>query len=146
MPLFNEAFQLFIINYLKENADKFTSMETGVYEIDGQNIYAQVIDTVTGALEDQKPEVHKRYVDVQFLASGQEVIGYTHDTGSYKIVEELEHRDLYYIDKVDHESWMQVVPGCYNMFFPYDVHRPGVMVDEPMKVRKVVVKVLYELL
>ena len=31
--------------------------------------------------------------------------------------------------------------GCYNIFFPNDIHRPGCMVEHPGKVRKVVVKV-----
>ena len=57
------------INYLKVN--DFISMKTGVYEIQGKDIYAQVFDAQTEPLEKKRPEVHEKYVDVQFLASGK---------------------------------------------------------------------------
>ncbi len=54
------------IAYLKDN--DFVHMEPGVYEIQGKEIYAQVFDAETGAVSERRPEVHEKYVDVQFLA------------------------------------------------------------------------------
>ena len=34
-------------------------------------------------LYEKRPEVHEKYLDVQFLASGREKLGFTPDTGSY---------------------------------------------------------------
>ncbi|NOS84135.1 MAG: YhcH/YjgK/YiaL family protein, partial [Ignavibacteria bacterium] len=31
--------------------------------------------------------------------------------------------------------------GMFAVFFPDDIHQPGLMIDEPMKVKKAVVKV-----
>ena len=53
-------------------------MEPGVYEIKGKDIYAQVFDTETKPAEKQRPEVHEKYIDVQFLASGKEKLGVLH--------------------------------------------------------------------
>ena len=46
------------IEYLKSN--DFTKMETGVYEIEGKLLYAQVFDAMTEPVSDRKPEVHTR--------------------------------------------------------------------------------------
>ena len=52
------------LNYLKSN--DFTKMEAGVYEIQGKEIFAQVMDAQTGELAEKRPEVHEKYIDVQF--------------------------------------------------------------------------------
>lgn len=46
----------------------FRNMEPGVVEIDGKNIFAQVIDLTTRDVAENRPEVHRRYLDIQFLA------------------------------------------------------------------------------
>lgn len=132
------------IKYLKDN--DFNKMETGVYEIQGKEIYAQVFDAQTDVVETKKPEVHEKFLDVQFLASGEEMLGFTPDTGKYEIDERIDERDLIFYKSVENEGFIKAVPGCFCVFFPFDVHRPAVCVDKPMKIRKVVVKVSTELL
>ena len=119
------------IEYLKNN--DFTKMETGVYEIEGKLMYAQVFDAETEPLEARKPEYHEKYLDVQFLVTGREKLGFTPDTGNYEVAER-------------NEGFITSTPGCFCVFFPTDIHRPQVADGEPMKVRKVVVKVSVELL
>lgn len=127
------------IRYLKEN--DFTSMEPGVYEIQGKDIYAQVFDALTEPKEKKRPEVHEKYVDVQFLASGKERLGFTPDLGKYEVDERFDDRDLIFYKEVENEGFIEATPGCFSIFFPTDVHRPAVMSGEAMTVRKVVVKV-----
>lgn len=127
------------LEYLKSN--DFTKMETGVYEIQGREIYAQVMDAQTGPADAKRPEVHEKYIDVQFLASGRERLGFTPDTGNYEVEERLEDKDLIFYRSVEHEGFIEAVPGCYCIFFPEDVHRPAMEAGEPMTIRKVVVKV-----
>ncbi|MCI9047731.1 MAG: DUF386 domain-containing protein [Hungatella sp.] len=132
------------IAYLKDN--DFVHMEPGVYEIQGKEIYAQVFDAETGAVPERRPEVHEKYVDVQFLASGREKLGFTPDTGTYEVDERIDERDLIFYKSVENEGFIEAVPGCYSIFFPADVHRPACASGEPMTVRKVVVKVAAALL
>ena len=127
------------IHYLKEH--DFLTMEPGVYEIQGKDIYAQVFDAETKAQDEQKPEVHEKYVDVQYLASGKERLGFTPDTGNYEVSERFAERDLIFYRAVENEGFIESRPGCYCIFFPEDVHRPAVLSGERMKIRKVVVKV-----
>lgn len=58
------------INYLKEN--DLVAMETGRYELDGDNMILQVLDVQTTERCNLRPEVHETYIDVQFLAKGKE--------------------------------------------------------------------------
>ncbi len=141
--LYPKAIQV-ALDYLKSH--DFTAMETGVYEIQGKEIYAQVMDAQTGAAEEKRPEVHEKFVDVQFLASGREKLGFTADTGNYEVDERIDERDLIFYKKVENEGFIEAVPGCYSIFFPADVHRPAVASGQPMTVRKVVVKVSVDLL
>ena len=43
----------------------FHALAPGVVEIDGQNIFAQVIDLTTRDAAENRPEVHRRYLDIQ---------------------------------------------------------------------------------
>ena len=93
------------LDYLKTH--DFTAMETGVYEIQGKDIYAQVMDAQTGAVEEKRPEVHEKFVDVQFLASGKEKLGFTPDTGKYEVDERFDERDLIFYKSVENEGFIE---------------------------------------
>lgn len=127
------------LEYLKNH--DFIKMEPGVYEIRGKDIFAQVMDAQTAAADTKRPEVHEKYIDVQFLASGRERLGFTPDTGNYEVDERLDDKDLIFYRSVENEGFIEAVPGCYSIFFPQDVHRPAVAAGGPMTIRKVVVKV-----
>lgn len=87
------------IKYLKEN--DFVNMEPGVYELEGKLMYAQVFDAETGSVNEKRPEVHEKYLDVQFLASGREKLGFTPDTGNYEVDEKFDERDLIFYKSVE---------------------------------------------
>ena len=123
------------LEYLKSH--DFASMEPGVYEIQGKDIYAQVFDAMTEDVADRRPESHEKYLDVQFLVSGRERLGFTKNTGNYKVAEHIKERDLIFYESR---------PGCFCVFFPSDIHRPQVISGEAMNLRKVVVKVSVALL
>ena len=51
-------------------------LDNGKYEIDGDNVYALVSEYKTKNEIDGKFEAHKKYIDIQFVAKGTELIGY----------------------------------------------------------------------
>lgn len=132
------------VEYLKSH--DFVTMEPGVYEIQGKDMYAQVFDAETGPVAERRPESHEKYLDVQFLAKGEEALGFTPYDQSYEVAERIEERDLIFYAGVQNEGFIQSRPGDFCVFFPSDIHRPQVNVGEPMTVRKVVVKVKTTLL
>lgn len=132
------------IEYLKST--DFSKIENGTYEIQGKEIYVSVMDAVTKPLEEGKAEAHEKYVDVQFVIEGREKLGFVNDDGSYEIEERFEDRDIMFYKPLKNEGFVEAVPGCYSIFFPADIHMPCLMVEEPEKIRKAVVKVSVDLL
>lgn len=117
------------------------AMAPGVYEIEGRDIFAQVFDVTTAPQAEKKPEVHRLYIDVQYLASGEELLGFAPDKGGAVLSESHPDSDLYFYEQAPGEMLLRAEPGSYTIFFPNDIHRPGVMAGAPMTVRKAVVKV-----
>lgn len=128
------------LDYLRTH--DMMSMEPGVYEIKGRDLYVQVIDAQTNLPDQKRPEVHKYYVDLQYSPAGNEKIGFTPDLGAYQSVEGYnEEKDIMFYEEVDHEVFLKMTPGCFAVFFPWDIHRPACAVDEPALIRKIVVKI-----
>lgn len=125
----------------------FGVLPAGNYDLQGKDIYVQVIDLTTKAFSETKPEVHRQYIDVQFLWKGREKIGVANDTGNNPIAEDLlAQRDLLFYTGMENESTLVMLPGNFAVFFPSDAHRPACQFDGPEAIRKVVIKVRLSLL
>ncbi|WP_249541775.1 YhcH/YjgK/YiaL family protein [Escherichia coli] len=111
------------------------------HEITSKARIIHQIQLIRGITEN-RPEVHRRYIDIQFLAWGEEKIGIAIDTGNNKVSESLlEQRDIIFYHDSEHESFIEMIPGSYAIFFPQDVHRPGCILQTASEIRKIVVKV-----
>lgn len=142
ITIYPEAIQR-VIRYLKEN--DLTVYQSGTFELDGKELILQVIDQFTRPREELRPEVHRKYVDVQFLAAGgPEQIGWYQDCGNQEVDEELlESRDIIFYKNDPHlrEGRIEMKIGSYAVFFPWDVHIPTIQVGEASPIRKIVMKV-----
>lgn len=133
------------LDFLK-NTD-FSTMEPQKIVIDGDNMYATVMDIVTEPREKRRIESHSKYIDIQFSPSGGEIIGTTLYKPEYEIEEDqLETNDNLFYKEVKNENFLLMNKGNYAIIFPSDLHRPGCCVDVPKPIRKVVVKVSVDLL
>lgn len=132
------------INYLKTH--DFSSMETGDYEIEGEKMFAKVFDITSKTMEETQPEFHEKYIDVQYWVSGEELCGIAPAIEQGKVIRADELQDLYFLEAVQGEGFIKAQKGCYAVFFPNDVHRPGLQVHQPLTYRKVVVKVSTDLI
>jgi len=113
--------------------------EPGRYELDGDNIYYIVQEYQSKRPEAAKWESHKKYLDIQYVLAGTEQMGYAHIDDMEVIQDALVEKDcLYYAGE---GSMILAKPGTFAIFFPEDVHRPGVMVGESEAIKKVVVKI-----
>lgn len=133
-----------VIEYLK--SEDFTTKEVGVYELEGKDIFYQVIETETEMEDKRFAESHKKYLDIQYVISGKEKIGFTPILEEYKIKEYIEERDLIFYESVKNEGYIIATEGCISIFYPEDVHRPQIAVDNPEKIKKIVVKVNKDIL
>jgi YhcH/YjgK/YiaL family protein len=111
----------------------------GSHEIDGNIIFTIVSDYITKPRTESYPEAHRIYADVQFVVDGSELFGYT-PSKSQKLLKEYETaKDIEFYNTL--MSYIRLDAGMFAIVFPNEIHQPGVMVDMPEHVRKVVVKV-----
>ncbi|TCP96263.1 YhcH/YjgK/YiaL family protein [Cricetibacter osteomyelitidis] len=128
------------LEYLRST--DFDTLDAGCYSIKGDSVYVQVLDLETKPKSSYQPEVHRRYLDVQYLHSGKERIGVATDLGNNKIAMDYNpERDILYYEDVAFECELVMQPGAFAVFFPEDIHRAACIDSEPSKIRKVVVKI-----
>jgi YhcH/YjgK/YiaL family protein len=117
------------------------AVAAGKYPIDGDNLYASVSDYRAKSLEDTRFEAHRRYIDIQYLVRGEELIGVAPLSKGKAITLFDAEKDVGFFEIPEEEcKYYEAEPGKYFIFFPGDAHRPGIRVNDDA-VRKVVVKV-----
>lgn len=121
------------------HSTNFNEVPPGKYEIDGDNVFAIVAEYQTKDENEGKPESHKKYIDVQYVVKGSELIGYA-PLGNQEIIDKYnEDNDIiFYRAKC---SFVKLDKEMFAIFFPDDVHLPGIKLNEKSYVKKVVVKV-----
>lgn len=128
------------LNYLK-NTD-FDQLAAGRYAIKDDLIHVQVLDLTTKPKSENLPEIHRTYLDVQYLHSGKERMGFAPDLGTNKVAIEYDPaRDIQFYQDAEFENELIMQAGSFAVFFPNDVHRPNCIDGEVSQIRKVVVKI-----
>ena len=119
----------------------------GTYDLDRPGFQMQVIDMETDVTEKNPLESHRKNADLQFLAKGEgELIGYAPDLGKYPVTkEQLEEYDIQYYDETGDETFIPMREGSFCVFFPWDIHRPGCILEKKCSIRKIVVKISMDL-
>ena len=118
-----------------------SSLELKKYEIDGADLYAPLSEYMSKNEEDAKYEAHRKYIDIQYVVSGKELIGVAPISQIKDILEPYsEEKDVMFMT-VNQVTNYQAQPDRFFIFFPEDLHRPGLKDGENTLVRKVVVKV-----
>jgi YhcH/YjgK/YiaL family protein len=123
--------------YLKQT--DFFQKDLGRYDIDGDNIFALVNEYNTKDKSEGKLEAHKNYLDVQFVAKGKELMGFVPLENQKIIIPYNEQNDITFYE--GEKSFTLVEEGMFAIFFPTDIHMPGIKVDKSEYVKKVVIKV-----
>ena len=115
------------------------NLPAGRYPIDGENIFALVSEYKTKPEPDGKLEAHKKYIDVQYVISGEELMGYV-PLGNQQILETYkEENDIVFY--TGDKSFTKVSEGMFAIFFPEDVHVSGISSGKISDVKKLVIKV-----
>jgi len=120
----------------------FSTLPAGRQEIDADAMFALVLDYEPEPREKRRAEVHRKYIDIQYIVSGEESMGHAFLRDGLTACEDLlAHKDALLFDTVEGETMVHMTPGMYAVFFPWDIHRPGCVSAPGAVVRKVVVKV-----
>ena len=129
----------FIKNFSEAGCD-------GRYEIKGQEIYAIVQSYETQQAASRKIESHKKFIDIQYVLSGVEVIGWLPAAGLAELSAYSEEKDILFYHQTNVITHIVMAPGIFAIFSPQDAHQPGCIYRQIAPVRKIVVKVACHLI
>lgn len=126
-----------VFQFLKQD---LSALEVGKYPLSGDLAFAMVSEYQTKLPENAKWEAHRKYIDLQYVISGEEKMGIHPLVKAVNPQEYNETKDLIFYGDNDGEYFVANAQAFF-LFFPSDLHRPALMVDEPAPVKKVVVKI-----
>ncbi|MCA9134551.1 MAG: YhcH/YjgK/YiaL family protein [Planctomycetales bacterium] len=113
-------------------------LPNGRHELDGDRVFALVARELGRGRADSPLEFHRRYLDIQYVISGTETIGWL-PTAECRYAKHPfdEEKDLgFFLDRPG--TWCRLPLGNFAIFFPSDAHAP---LAGSGPVHKVVVKV-----
>jgi YhcH/YjgK/YiaL family protein len=124
-------------NFLRQN--DLNRLPKGRNPIDGDRLYAIVVQAAGGGKAKALIEAHRTYIDVQFAVAGTDVMGWRDlaECRQLKQAYDAKGDAVLYTDPP--AVWFDLPPGAFAIFFPWDGHSP--MAADGVMLHKVVVKV-----
>ena len=114
----------------------------GRHEIAGDDLYAFVQQHMTKPIAERKYEAHRKYIDVQFVRRGRELIYWTPLAQLTTVTMPFDvEQDAALYALIPDGVPVQVRAGQFAILYPEDGHAPSCAWDAPAEVCKVVVKV-----
>ncbi len=115
------------------------NLEVGSYNIQGTDIIANIGMYKTKNKAEAKWESHQKYIDIQYIVKGSELIGISH-------INRMENSENYStINDIQFHSgegdFLRLTKGGFIIFEPGEIHMPAIQVDKPEDVVKVVMKI-----
>ncbi len=117
------------------------TLPLGKQELDGDSLFVSVDEYMTKEKSDTRYESHRKYIDIQYIIEGEEVMGLS-------TLDKLEETEPYNAEKdiafyrYDGGEYITATPKNFVVFFPEDAHRPLIKANEISKAKKIVVKIM----
>lgn len=132
------------LNFLQDKRHR--ELPDGRMDIDGDRVYA-LVQSYASRMERDNPtfEAHRRYIDIQYVASGTEILGWAPLDSVTITVPYNEEKDAL-LGTVPADEWTPVrfTEGQVIVLYPTDAHAPGLAVGRPADIKKVVIKIALE--
>ena len=130
-PLFKDGFDFLINTNLKE-------LTLGDHILKDENLIAKVAKEQGKTKDQAKLEAHKKYIDIQFVISGTDNIGWSPLSEAKEKESDFNFEKDFVLFKDTPQQWITVPENHFVIFFPNDAHAP--MVSEGI-LHKVILKV-----
>lgn len=110
------------------------SLPGGRHEIDGDRVFALVNRDPGRGRAGARLEAHRKYIDIQYLVSGREEIGWRPTEQCQQVSEPYDDsRDiLFFADQP--QTWIELPVGKFMIFYPQDAHAPLAATGDNLKV------------
>lgn len=128
----------FVPIYQKIQSLDFKNLNPGKHDL-GEGHYLMIFDTEL--IKDSLFEYHKAYIDIHLPISFAEKIAFstkklTKETQNYDLINDAA---LGTLDSLP--ATINVHPNEFILFFPYEIHAPKLIINQPHKQRRVVIKI-----
>ena len=115
----------------------------GIQELEGKHLFVNVQEYYGKAKSEALFESHKKYIDIQYVIEGEEIIGLS-SIDKAKVKEQYnEDKDIAFYDS-DERKYLKATPEKFFLFFPDDIHQPSITAGDSIQIKKIVVKILIE--
>lgn len=121
------------------NENDLLSYEKGSHEIDGENLFVNIVEYETTDADKRFWEAHRKYLDLHLMLKGIEQI-------DINFIDNMEQKE--FVDKDDFlpldgepNSNVILTKGDFLLCYPNDAHRTAVAVDKPNIIKKAIFKI-----
>ena len=117
------------------------ALPDGKVQIDGEQLFAIVQRYETAAAAEPVFEYHRKYIDVQYIVSGSEVMGWA-PAGRMAVTKRYNADKDACLGTVRAGEWtpVRLSAGQLAVFYPEDAHAPKLADGAPGPVMKIVIK------
>jgi biofilm protein TabA len=132
------------LDFLRKIQDQ--DLPDGKIEIEGTHVYAIVQSYDSAQLTDTlKFEAHRKYIDIQYVVSGRELMGWAFLEKMMTTVPYNATKDAVYgVVSPENVTLVHYGAGQAVVLFPEDAHAPGLADGDSRAVKKIVVKIAVE--
>lgn len=110
-------------------------------------IRMNVMTFETSAAEGKQAEMHRKFIDIQLLIEGEEMIEYGLSQPNLSLYDDYREEDDYQLTPaIENKNEVILKPNMFAIFLPFEPHKPGNAVVTHQTIKKLVVKVPVELL
>ena len=104
--------------------DNLYSLPEGKHELRDDKVFV-VIDKCHGRKkEDAKLEAHRKYIDIQLVLAGTEIMGWKPTATCKEVYTKYNsEKDIMFFGETP-DSWITVKENMFAIFFPEDAHLP----------------------
>lgn len=121
---------------------KLLSLDEGRYELFGDSVFYMVNLYTSSENNDMMYEFHKKYIDVQIMLSGSEICLWSNTDADLNTIDpSIKDISFNYIEK--ESAKLHLDTGNVAIFFPGELHKPGLDSGYRKENRKIVFKIKY---
>lgn len=139
----DEYFQI-AFNYLESINDDFLKIKDGecIKEMLNDDMFVLKQAYITKDRESCFFESHKKYIDIQYMVKGNEIMDIT-SIDNLKIVNDYDEKTdfIKYENKSENISSLLIKEKELAIFYPNDAHQPCIKTDKNELIYKAVIKV-----
>jgi len=113
----------------------------GRHDVEGDDLYYIVQHYTTKPIDQGRFESHRKYIDIQALILGQEVLAWSPIQGLEVVEPYDEAKDIMFYRAGTIIAQTKLEPGLFCLLYPHDAHLPSCQLACPAAVHKVVFKI-----